>query len=139
MKNIEDTQGAGPLALKAQLLFLRTLMKLAPFLPLVFLLLILVLAIRSLSELGRWWGIPLIITAALSAILTAFYRATLISVLSLGPLSEAPPVVLDEAIGVSMRLAAEIFRPMMWQSLVILVLGLLLFTVGLVLKPRAAE
>jgi hypothetical protein len=138
LENIEDTQAVGPLAIKAQLLFLRSIMQLAPFIPVVLLLLILVLAIRSLAELGRWWGIPLIITAALLVILTAFYRAMIISVLSLGPMSEVPPLVLDEAIGGILQLAAEIFHPMMWQSIAILVLGLLLFIVGLVLKPRAA-
>jgi len=139
LENTVDTQGAQPLVIKAQLLFLRTLMRLAPFIPVILLLLVLVFAIRSLEDLGYWWGVPMIIAGGLLVILAAFYRAMILSTFSIGPLSEVPSVVREEAIGGIMQLAAEIFRPMMVHSIVILVLGVLVLVVGLLLNSRTIE
>jgi len=72
-------------------------------------------------------------------ILAAFYRAMILSTFSIGPLSEVPSVVREEAIGGIMQLAAEIFRPMMVHSIVILVLGVLVLVVGLLLNSRTIE
>ena len=134
----EDTQGVGPEIIKAQLLLIRLLMRLAPLLPVILLLLILAFAVRSLAELGRWWGIPVVVGAALLLVLSLVYRATLIGVLTVGPLSEVPPLVREEAIAALMILTAEVFRPLMWQSIIVVVLGLMLIVAGAVVRPKPA-
>ena len=63
----------------------------------------------------------------------------IISALSLGPLGEMPLIVREEAIGGIMVLAAEIFRPMMVHSIVILVLGVLVLLVGILVNSRTVE
>lgn len=139
LARIEDTQGIGPELIKGQLLLIRLLMRMAPLVPVVLLLLILLFAVRSLQELGRWWGIPIVLGGALLLILSLVYRATLIGVLTIGPLSEVPPLVREEAISAIMVLVAEILRPLMAQSIVILVLGLILMIVGATVRPKPVE
>jgi len=136
LANIEDTQGVGPELIKAQLLLIRLLMRWAPLIPVVLLLLILAFAVRSLSELGRWWGIPVVLGGALLLILSLVYRATLIGVLTVGPLSEVPPLVREEVISALMILANEVFRPLMWQSIVVVVLGMIVIIVGAIVRPK---
>jgi hypothetical protein len=136
LARIDDTQGVGPELIKAQLLTVRLLMRWAPIIPVVLLLLMLAFAVRSLGELGRWWGIPMVLGGALLLILSLVYRATLIGVLTVGPLSETPPLVREEVISALMVLAKEVFRPLMWQSIVVLVLGMIVIIVGAVVRPR---
>ncbi|MBL7163689.1 MAG: hypothetical protein ISS57_13905 [Anaerolineales bacterium] len=134
----QDTQGIGPEIIKAQLLMVRLLMRLAPLIPVVLLLLLLAFAVRSLAELGRWWGIPVMLGGALLLVLSLIYRATLIGVLTVGPLSEVPPLVREEAISALMILADEVFHPLMWQSIIVVVLGLILIVAGAVVRPKPA-
>ena len=139
LSRLEDTSGIGPELVKAQLLLVRQIMRLAPLIPVVLMLLILLFAIRSLKELGNWWGIPLSLDGALLLILALIYPATLIGVLTVGPLSEVPPLVSEEALSDLMILVGEILRPLMWQSIIILALGLVLIIVGAVVRPRSID
>jgi hypothetical protein len=54
LTRVEKQQGIGSGAVKQQLLLVRTLMTWAPLLPALLLLLIALLAVRSLKGLGRW-------------------------------------------------------------------------------------
>jgi hypothetical protein len=142
LEQIDDTQGIGPEILKSQLRLLRTLMNLAPLIPVALLVLILIFGIRSLKGLGRWWGIPLTFGGLLALILGLAYRPVITWILAAGPLSEAPPLITEEATLAALRLAAEIFRPVVWQSLIIVVVALILVIVGAVIKekkPQAVE
>lgn len=129
-----DTEGVGPETLKTQLRLIRKWMKLAPLLLIIPLVFILILAVRSLNGLGLWWGIPLTLGSLLTLLLALVYRLIVIAVLSVGPLSETPPLIREEAIAGILRLAGEVFRPMLWQSLVILILGLALILAGSLAK-----
>jgi hypothetical protein len=134
LARIEDTQGVGPEALKSQLRLSRFLMTWAPLIPIALLLLILVFAIRSLKGLGRWWGFPLTLSSLITLIFALAYQFAITGLLSWGPLSEVPSLVRQEATGGTLRLAAEIFKPMLWQTLVILAIGLVLVIVGALAK-----
>ncbi len=138
LSHLEDTRGIGPELIKAQLLLVRQSMRLAPLIPVVLLVLILLLAIRSLKELGNWWGIPLSLDGALLLVLALIYPATLVGVLTIGPLSEIPPLVREEALSALMILANAILDPLMWQSIIVLALGLILIVVGVAVWPKPA-
>ncbi|MFQ5616681.1 MAG: hypothetical protein ACE5GO_09535 [Anaerolineales bacterium] len=133
----EDPEGVGPKVLKAQLQLLRTIYPLVLLVPATLLLLILLVGIRSLTSLSRWWGIPLTLGGLFSLILTLVYRPVVTALLASGPLSEVPSAVQTEAIQAILQLAAEVFRPMLIQSLVIaVVIGLDLVIVGGVIGRR---
>ena len=134
--DLEDTAGVGPALVKSQLRFLRTLMRWSIFVPMVLLILILIFGIRSLKGLGRWWGIPLILGGLLALILGLAYRPLITWALAMGPLSEAPPLITEEATLATLRLAAEIFRPVLWQSLVIVIISLIIVLITVAIKPK---
>ncbi len=134
---VEDAAGGvGPEALKGLLRNIRTLAGLAWLVPLVLALLLLVLAVRSLDTLGRWLGSPLLVGGALTLLPALVYRALITNLLISGPLSEAPELIRTEATRAILRLAAEVFRPLMFQALVILVVGLVLVVLTLVLGRK---
>ncbi len=135
----EDTEGAGVEIIKAQLRAIRLAMKLAPLAPLALFLLILAFAVRSLKGLGRWEGIPLLVGGLIALALSLTYRPLITMLLSWTFLSEVPDLVKGEAIAGVLRLAAEAFRPMMWQALAITALGLVLLVIGALARPRAVE
>lgn len=136
LSSLLDVQGISPLTIKAQLLLIRTSMRWAPLIPVVLLLLILLFAVRSLRELGNWWGIPLLLGGLLSLGLGLVYRTAIISALSFGSFNEIPPLVREEALSGIMLLAAEIFKPVIWQSLIVVVLGTMLIIVGVAVRPK---
>lgn len=123
--------------IRERILSVRTLTRWAPILPVVLLLLILALVVRTLKALGNWWGIPLAIGGALLLLVALLYRSLITSALGMVPLQWAPELVLQESIAAVTRLAEEIFRPLVWQSLVVLVLGLVLIIVGALVRPKA--
>ncbi len=135
----DDTSGVGPDQIKLQLHLIRGAIRWAPLIPALLLLFVLMLAIRTLRELGNWWGIPLTLSGILMILLTLMYRSSLTAALSFGPLSETPTLVRTEVIQALLRLAVEIFRPMLWQSIVIGVLGIMLIAVGALIKPKTLE
>jgi len=136
LARVADTEGVGAKTIKIQLRLIRKWMHLAPLLLVIPLVFILILAVRSLNGLGLWWGIPLTLGSLLTLLLTFIYRPIVVAVLSAVPLSETPPLIRDEAIAGIFRLAVEVFKPMLWQSLVILILGLALILAGSLVKTE---
>lgn len=139
LARVEDTEGAGIETIKAQLRFIRLAMKLAPVVPLVLFFLILAFAVRSLKGLGRWEGIPLLLGGLIALAAALTYRPLFTMLLSSTFLSEVPELVKAEAIAAVLRLAAEAFRPMMWQALALTALGLALLVIGALSRPKAVE
>lgn len=135
-KAADDPQGVGPEVLKLQLRFIRIMMKIAWLFPLVLLVLILVLVVRSWKDLGLWWGLPLVVTGFMALLPTVTYRLLITSILVAGPLSETPELIMEEATRSSIRLAAEIFRPLLFQAVVIIAVGLILTLIMLILGTR---
>jgi len=125
-----------PLAAKRDLREFRRSTDLVLLIPLGLLFLILVLGVRSLAELGQWWGIPLV-----AGSLIAFLTALLFRPLWTGLLSERMPeaipatsVFYHELISASARLVSEIFNPLRWQSFLILLIGIGLTVAGFALR-----
>ena len=126
----EDTQGVGPQAIKRQLKISRGLMRLAPVVPALLLVWILITRVRSLGDLGHWWGLPLAAGGGLAGLLVAVHRPLVTRLVSAGLLSEVPAFVHPEANQAVLRLAKEIFDPMLLASLLVFGLGILLVWMG---------
>ncbi len=118
-----DQQGVGPEALKTQLRQIRFWMNIAWLIPLVLLILIAALAVRSPETLARWWGLPLLV-GGLAALLPLFvYRWLITSLLASGPLSETPPLIVTEVTRSILRLAGHVFQPMGLQAAICVLVG----------------
>jgi len=135
----EDTAGVGTETLKGQLRFIRTAMSLAPLIPIALLILILIFSVRALKGLGLWWGVPLTLGSILAVVMAIFYRPLITQILAVGPLSETPELIRNQATLAILRLAEEIFKPMLWQSLVVMVISVVLILVGALVKSRRKQ
>lgn len=125
VKALEDVQGIGPALIKLQLRTIRFLMRWAWVIPLVMVLLVAALAVRSRRGLARWLGLPLLAAGMLTLVLALVYQPLLTRLLTAGPLSEVPAVVQTEATRIALRIAESMFQPMLFQAGVILLLGVL--------------
>ncbi len=133
-----EGRAAGALGLyplKLQLGMAQTAARWAPWLGAALLLLIWALAVRSLRELGRWWGIPLLLGGALTLALGLGYPALLNTGRMIGPLSGLPSAVQGEALKAVAFLLAKVFDPLVVQGSVLAGAGLVLLIVGLVARP----
>ncbi|RME08858.1 MAG: hypothetical protein D6803_00160 [Anaerolineae bacterium] len=134
--------GAAGLALssiKLQFNLARTVIRWGPYLGVVLLLLIAALAVRSGRELGRWWGIPLILGGGLTAL-----AGSLISRLPSLLAGISPPAGMPAALGkalpqVMAYLGAKALQPLLLQGGVILGIGLLLLVIMSLFKSPKTE
>lgn len=136
LAQVEDTAGVGPETLKQTLRMIRFLAGIAWLLPLALLLLLVVLIVRSLTSLGRWLGMPLIAGGILTLLPALAYRRVITTFLAAGPLSETPELIRQEATRAILRLAAEVFRPLLFQATAIVLLGLALTILALILGQK---
>ncbi len=120
---------------------IRTAMQLSLLIPIAFLFLILIFAVRNLNDLLKWWGIPFIITGVLSAILALigapFIRFALDFAFQQGT-PEMPAVFLALMPDMAGSLARQILRPLAIEGIVLAVIGVGMLT-ALRLKNRAAQ
>ena len=126
----DDSAGVGPEALKSQLRTVRLIAQWAWLLPLVLVLLIAAVAVRSLYTLGRWEGLPFLLGGLLGVLIALVLRPGISGYLAAGPLSETLPLIAEEALRILGRIMAAIFSPLLIQSSVFVVLGLVLLFVG---------
>ncbi|NLE45333.1 MAG: hypothetical protein GX620_11480 [Chloroflexi bacterium] len=124
------------LVLKQQLRLLRTVMSITWAFPLALLLLILLLKVRTLDALARWWGVPLLIGGALTLVVALVLRGTIGGLLAGRLLWMAPEIIVQEAIRSVNRLLAEVFRPMLLQAGVVTAIGLVLTVFVFVRRQR---
>ena len=140
VQNLEDQEGVGPEAIKSELRLIRFFMTYAWLVPIILILLIVIFAVSSLREFGRWLGVPLIVGGLIALLPTLVYRPIIHWLLSSGPLSEIPDIIQPEAIRISNRLAAAAFQPMMIQAIIAMVLGIALAIFAFVgKKPKKEE
>jgi hypothetical protein len=125
-----DSQGVKADAAKKQFLQARWQMKMAPVIPVILLLLIMLSVGYSLKSLGFWWGIPITTGAIIGLIINLTHRRPITQYLSNNLMRGVPLLIRPVIYEISLRTAAQIFRPMLWQSLVILVMGLAMILVG---------
>lgn len=101
----------------------RMVMKLSPILPLGFLLLLTIVAVRSLKDWLSWWGIPLFITGGLAALMglagAPIFGAALRGILS----NQLPALLLGLANDLASAMLQALLMPILWQGLGIAFIG----------------
>lgn len=131
-----DQSGVGPEALKQQLRLIRLLGGVAWALPLVLVLLIVALVVRSLPSLGRWLGAPLLVGGLIALLPALAYRYVITNVLAAGLLSETPDIIRPEVVRVIGRAADAVFQPLLIQAVVIVLVALVLFALQMLTGRR---
>ncbi|HPH96296.1 MAG TPA: hypothetical protein PKW33_07340 [Anaerolineaceae bacterium] len=126
----EDTTVKGSSPAKDQLRLMRALAAWAWLLPLLLVLAVAGCSVRSLLDVTRWLGVPLLVGGLLTLVPPLLYSAVITAFLSAGPLAEFPALLTQELIRVIVRLAGLVFDPMLMQALTLSALGLLLVGLG---------
>ena len=108
--------------------------------PLGLLFLILVFGVRSMEDLGQWWGIPLIgggLITLLSSLLSGILWRGLLTM----NMPEGIPqtsLLYHQIVESTSRMVSPVFTPLIWQSFLILLIGAGLFTMSFILRVRRA-
>jgi hypothetical protein len=134
----EDTEGVGPRNIKNLLLNIRLFGQYAWVLPVLLVLLIAAVGIRSLGDLGRWLGKPFIWGGILTLGISLSLKNFVISGLSAGLMSETPELIRSEVGRVVGRLGDVIFIPMALQAAVLVLLGFVFVILAKRSKPNPA-
>ena len=134
-----DSPEGGPEVLKGQIQLLRRLMSLAWIIPITLVILIIILRVRSLKDARNWVGLPILASGIVSLLPPLTYRWLLTNLLATGVFSETPEPVRQEATRLILRLASEVFHPMLIQAAVILVLALLFIALTLLKRSTPKE
>ena len=124
---------------RARLQIARLGMRLSPILPLVFLLLMTIVTVRSLKSWLNWWGIPFFITGLLTALVSLvgapIFGAILRSVLS----SRLPIAMLGSASELTSAMFQALLSPVLWQGLGIAFIGFGMAMAGYLIKGKATK
>lgn len=142
LAGVADQGGVGPEALKQQLRLIRLLGGTAWALPLVLVLLIVALVVRSLPSLGRWLGVPLLVGGFIALLPALAYRYLITNVLAAGLLSEIPDLIRPEVVRIIGRVADAIFQPLLIQAVVIVLVAVVLMVLQMLTdrkKPKPAK
>jgi len=134
----ESQDFSGIYTLKYSIRTLRWNFDIVLLLPLVLLFFILILGVRSMEELGQWFGIPLIGGGLISLITALLYRPLWRGFLTEN-MPEAIPqtsLLYHEIVDGSARIIAPIFNPLTWQSFIILLIGVGFLAMGFILRMR---
>jgi hypothetical protein len=119
---------------RARLKIVRLFMRLSPILPIGLLLLVTLLAVRSLRNWLDWWGIPFAITGFSAVVLASLggpvVRLALQQVLVRSMPTYMPVVLLDYASDMAATMAREFTKPVIWQGLALGILGLAMILVS---------
>lgn len=136
LARVEKESGVGAENIKQQIRLFRTLAQWSILGPILVLILLAILVLRSRFGFARWIGVPLLAGGILSLLPTLVYQPIVNAVLIAGPMSEVPREVQTEFTRAFGVLLAEVFNPMLLQSAVILLIGLAITGIGLFVKPR---
>lgn len=105
---------------------IRIFMRLSPLVPMTFLFLILLFAVRRVNELLKWWGVPFIIIGGLSALLALIgaplIRLALDFAFRQGT-SDTPAVILDLLPDTAGSLTQQILRPLAIEGIILALIG----------------
>ena len=120
----------------------RLLMQISPVLPLVLLLALTVLAVRTLRDLLIWWGWPFLLTGLLGVALGLFASPLLawgVERVVLTKLASIFPADVSSSLRAIVETALrEMLKPVIWESLVLFVIGLGFLLVRYLLSPGRA-
>lgn len=139
-EEIDPQESADLMAVKEWIRFVRTLSLSIWLVPIAMLGLIMALAIRSWSNLGWWWGIPLLLSGIIIfgyALLTPFTRGQLLPRL-LSDIRYESPVIYEMGRLVVEGLIEVILGLLMFHALLIGGIGLVILVVGWLIGRRKA-
>ena len=124
------------MALKEQVRFLRAIMSFGWFLPIALLGLIMALSIRSLRNLGSWWGIPMMLGGFLTVIAALIVSGNWKEVLARNApfLRESGEVIAQVAKFAMNELIDSIVGRTFFFGLVIMALGAGMFIISRIIK-----
>lgn len=113
----------------------------ALLIPIGLLMLILIFGVRSTEELGQWWGIPLVGGSLVSLITAILYRPLWTGVLTdqMPDIIPQTSLLFQEIIAGSTRVISPVFNPLLWQSFIILLIGIGLLAMGFILRMRGSN
>jgi hypothetical protein len=117
-----------------RLAIIRLFMRLSPLVPIGLLLLVTLLAVRSLKNWLEWWGIPLTVTGFCTMFLAALggpvVRVMLQQALAGNLPAYLPVSILDFTTDMAGTAAREIMEPVVGQGLILGVVGLIMLLVS---------
>ncbi|HNB35293.1 MAG TPA: hypothetical protein PK414_03685 [Anaerolineales bacterium] len=122
----------------------RLFMRFSPILPLVFLLGLTALGVRSFRDWLNWWGIPFAVTGIIAAIL-GFVGGPILGGLLSSYIANWMQAVLPSAFftfanELATAMANALLTPVMWQGWILTVIGIGMVAVGILLGMwRRAE
>ena len=119
----------------------RTILKITPVFPLLFLFGITIFGVRSLADWLKWWGWPFLITGSSSSVLALIGAPVLgwiiQSVMQIEGSVFIPPILLS-ALGETVSVvSAEILNPVVIEGLILAFGGLFMVLVALFVAKRA--
>ena len=106
----------------------RTLMKITPVFPLLFLFVLTIFAIRSLIDWFKWWGYPFLITGAVTSLIALLGAPVLALIIQAvlqtqGP-NFIPPILISTMSETMSAVTSQILKPVLIEGFVLAVLGL---------------
>jgi len=118
----------------------RMVMRLSPILPLGFLLLMTIFTVNSLKSWLSWWGIPLSITGVLASLMSlggapifgAIFQRILVNKMP----AFLPAILLSYASDLASAMLRALLAPVLWQGLVIAIIGFAMAAGGYFTKGK---
>ena len=135
--------GTGPLGADpiTALRTLRLIMRLSPLLPLAFLLLVTVFAVRSLKSWLRWWGIPIFVSGTIALGLGISTMPAINAAWTVFIIPRIPPFIPADIAGIGQELVRffvhTISVNIVIQAIILLVLGLAAWIGSAFIKIKA--
>ena len=129
--------GADPIA---TIRMVRLIMRLSPLLPLAFLLLVTLFAVRSLKSWMRWWGIPIFFSGVIALGLGILALPILNTAWTLFVVPRIPPFIPPDIAGIGQELVRSIVHTLTggivpW-AIIMLAFGLAAWVGSYFIKPR---
>lgn len=119
---------------------IRTYMRISPLVPLIFIILIAVFAVRSFRDLLHWWGIPLLITGLIVFIFSLLSMPLFDWALKIYVEDRLPGYFSSEFLGLGLEIGRSIMRSYVKtisvQSAAIVSVGVLATICSALIKPR---
>ena len=113
---------------RIKLNWLRTVMKIMPVFPLLFLFCVTIFAVRSLVDWLKWWGYPFLITGGITALIALLGAPILGYIIQLVLQSQGAsfiPPILFSAIGETVgAVTSQILKPVLIEGSILTVIGL---------------